>query len=119
MSSGPLRIDVHQQHRVRNLTATLYQAAGDRFVQWCLQHNLWPTRADEWDDLLVEFKNDPETALTRHDFTHAVTAVKIFFPQFRKQLPWCDSIMNGWERTTDVKHTVPLPKVWPPNTMPR
>jgi len=70
-----------------------------------------PSSPGEWDDALVEWKNDPEQEVSRHDFTYAVAAVKFFFPAFRRSLPWSQAVQDGWERSVVVRHTVPLPKM--------
>ena len=70
-----------------------------------------PSSPAEWDDALVEWKNDPEQEVPRHDFTYAVAAVKFFFPSLRRALPWAQAVQDGWERTVEVRHTVPLPKL--------
>ena len=54
--AGPLRLDEHQRLRVKEVTIARYQAAAKPFADWLVSEHLDPRFADEWDDLLVEYK---------------------------------------------------------------
>ena len=108
--TGPVRMDPHQEQRVRPQTVVLYKVEVARFVAWCGRQGASPQTAAEFDDWIVEYKQDQED-ISRHQLTYLVAGVKFFFPAFRRQLPWIDAVLSGWEKLAEVKHTVPLPKI--------
>ena len=108
---GPRRIDPDQAARVTEKTLEVYRSAGLRFSTWALQRGLRPSGADEWDDLLVEFKNDQIEYLTPAKFVNTVASVEFFFPRMRGRLLWSKAVIAGWERNVGRKHTVPLGKL--------
>ena len=90
--AGPLRIDPRQEQRVREITLSRYKEVSLRFTQWCGALRVYPSTAEEWDDLMVEFKNDPDICLSRSDFAYLNAAVAFYFPRFRGQLHWCHAV---------------------------
>ncbi len=57
--SVPFRfgMDPDQALKIKTITMERYRAAARPFIAYCLKHNYDPFTSDEWDDLLVEFKN--------------------------------------------------------------
>ena len=51
-------MDPHQLARVTGTTVDRYRAAARPFAEWLTEHGFGPAHATEWDDLLVEYKND-------------------------------------------------------------
>ena len=94
-------------------TLALYKASAARFTIWATQHRCAPSSAEEWDDLLIEFKNDPEiaeTGLSRAQFSYLVAAVEFFFPRMKGGLRWSRAALAGWHVALPTHHTVPLGK---------
>ena len=56
MGTGPKRLDAHQAAKITTLSLDRYRAAGRPFVQWMQRYRMDPVTAEEWDDLLVEWK---------------------------------------------------------------
>ena len=85
MHSGPRRMDPHQLARVTETTVSRYKKAAQPFVEYLTEHAFDPCHSSEWDDLLVEFKNDrlPKKA----EFEMLVASVEfLFFPGTRESL---------------------------------
>jgi hypothetical protein len=66
-----------------------------------------PTVADEWDDLLVEYKNSSHD-ITKSKFETLVASVEFMFPRFRGKLSWAHAVVAGWSFSQDINHTKPL-----------
>ena len=90
--AGPLLIDPHQEQRVREITWSRYKDVSLRSIQWCGSLRIYPYTVEEWDDLVVNFKNDPDVGLSRPDFAYLNAAVAFYFPRFRGQLHWCHAV---------------------------
>lgn len=104
---GPRRLDPHHKSKITEQTLRRYQLAAKRFCSWLDEHSFSPRTADEWDDLLVEFKADQQP--TRSHFTELTSSVAFFFPSFRGQLPWSQAVLDGWTASADIKHVTPMP----------
>ena len=65
-----------------------------------------PSEVEEWDDLLVEYKNSAK--IGRPAFEQLVASVEHVFPRFRRRLMWSHAVLQGWHIATAVKHAVPL-----------
>ena len=89
-------------------TRQRYRAAVKPFVEWMLDYGLVPVMAEEYDDLLVEFKNSEEGSLTRSQFTKLVSAIEWVFPHFKGRLSWSHAVLAGWQTGESTRHTVPL-----------
>ncbi len=83
--SGPHRLDPHQAAKVTPATLQRYRDAGVRFSDWLRAEGLCPRTSEEWDDLLVEFKQTYLTKMT--EFETLVGSVEFFFPNYRGRLP--------------------------------
>ena len=109
--AGPLRLDEHQRQRVKEVTIARYQAAAKPFADWLVSEHLDPRSADEWDDLIVEYKyvrSLTSRPLTKSDFECTIASVEFFFPRFRSQLAWPRSVSRGWHIAYVPKHTMPV-----------
>lgn len=102
---GPRRLDEHQAKRVQDKTLSRYRAAARPFADWLVDQGLAPAGADDWDDCLVEFKN--EHALSYAAFAQLVSAVEFFFPRFKSHLGWSHAVLSGMTIAHTPKHTVP------------
>ena len=76
------------------------------FAAWLIEHRFDPTQASEWDDLLVEFKNDKLP--TKAHFEQLVSSVEFLFPRFRGNMRWARAVITGWSVMHVPRHTVPL-----------
>ena len=104
--TGPRRLDVHQAAKVQDKTLKVYQRAVLPFVQFLRRRGYSPASAEEYDDLLVEWKN-AET-VRRSDFCTALAAVEFYFPRFKGDLAWAHAVGKGWGIADSIRHTVPL-----------
>ena len=66
MGTGPRRLDAHQAAKITPLSLDRYRAAGRLFVQWMQRYHMDPATAEEWDDLLVEWKMTHGKGSQRH-----------------------------------------------------
>ena len=107
---GPRFLDPHQTAKVKPITVERYRAAALLFVSWAEPRGLAPSCAEEWDDLLVEFKHSLGDKLPRAKFVQVITAVEFFFPRYRGQLGWAHAVVAGWTASSPIRHTVPLGK---------
>ena len=106
MFCGPRRLDAQQRAKVQERTLQSYRKAAAAFSEWLLLEGYSPSTADEWDDLLVEYKN--ERSVPKASFEHTVAAVEFFFPRHKGHLSWARSVLSGWGVQHVAKHTVPL-----------
>lgn len=102
----PLRQDSDAASSVLERTRATYQRQGLAFALWLKQWGLRPESADEWDDLLVEWKN--AAAVSKNSFSGAVAAVEFYFPMYRGHLPWSHHVLKGMNIVHVPKHTVPM-----------
>ena len=84
--SGPRKLDSTSIEKVKPHTLTAYRAAAAKFVTYLDEHGFVPNGPEEWDDLLVEYKNDAQ--LTKCNFEYVVAAVEFVFPRLRRRLAW-------------------------------
>ena len=80
MFCGPRRLDKHQQAKVLEASLESYKRAGAKLAEWLAAEGRTPSTADEWDDLLVEYKN--VCALSKTAFEQTVASVEFFFPRY-------------------------------------
>ena len=105
-SPGPRRLDEHQVQQVQPATLERYRRAARSFLAWLDMHGLVASSAEEWDDLLVEFKVD--TCPTRSAFLQLVAAIEWVFPRHRGRLAWSHAVLTGWATGDTVRHAAPL-----------
>ena len=103
--TGPRRLDPHQARKVQEKTLNLYRLAAQPFAEWLLQCSLAPVAPEEWDDCLVEFKNEAD--LSQAKFTQLVSSIELFFPRFKGKLGWSHAVLAGMAISHTPKHTVP------------
>ena len=108
--SGPRRLDDRRQRRVLPRTIEVYRREARHFSEWAVSRGLNPQGADQWDDTLVEYKNECLEVLTPARFGTLIASVEFFFPRFKGKLAWARAVLAGWERCMERKHTVPLGK---------
>jgi len=65
-----------------------------------------PQEADEFDDMLVEFKD--ATFWIKSEFKATIASVEFLFPRFKGKLGWSRMCLNGWNVVFVPRHTVPL-----------
>ena len=106
MLSGPRRMDLHQLARVTDTTVSRYKRAAQPFIVRLTEHSFDPCRSSEWDDLLVECKND--RLPKKSEFESLVASVNFLFPRFKGELGWAHHALLGWAIHHIPQHTVPL-----------
>ena len=88
--AGPRKLDSHQADKVQPQTLVLFRKHALIFSSWLLEHGHTPQGIEAWDDLLVEFKNDPGAfngkPITKSQFTYVVAAVE-FFSSISRRAP--------------------------------
>ena len=77
----PSGLDPHQLLKVKPVTLDRYRASGRTFSIWLDQHQYRPVAPEEWDDLLVDFKND--CGLSRSQFEVIVATLEFAFPRLK------------------------------------
>ena len=77
------------------------------FCAWCDSVGFRPNSPEQWDDILMEFKNS-STTLTKSKFNLLVASVEFFFPNFKGKLNWCHAALRGWDISNPTKHTIPM-----------
>ena len=102
----PLRLDPDAAAAIQPLTRAAYRRYVLAFAQWLHSNGLSPEQADEWDDLLVEWKN--MMSVSKSAFGGAVASIEYFFPCFRGHLPWCHLVLKGMSIQHVPRHTVPM-----------
>ena len=102
---GPRRLDRHQAARVSTKTLSTYQRHAAVFVQWLDEARYSPSKQEEFDDLLVEWKEACSIGKSR--FVTTMCAVEFFFPRF-KPLVWARAVAEGYERARPINHKVPM-----------
>ena len=102
----PIREDPDAARRILQPSRATYQRHGLVLAKWLLRHGLRPDTADEWDDLLVEWKNMERIGRTAFQCT--VASVELFFVAFRGKLQWSHQVIKGMQLNHTPKHTVPL-----------
>ena len=103
---GPRRLDPNHAARVREQTLEVYRKSGRQFADWAADLNYEPQDAAEWDDLLVEWKN--ESGVTRSHFEATVASLEFFMPRLRGQLAWAHAVKAGWNVGHQAKHAIPM-----------
>ena len=69
-------------------------------------HAYVPLEAEDFDDMLVEYK---DSALpSKSDFEATVAAVEFMFPRFKGRLSWARQVIVGWSAVHIPRHTVPI-----------
>ena len=105
-NTGPRALDPHVCLRISSETLAAYRLAASRFCAWCDLHNFNPIHAEEWDDLLIDYKNSAR--LTKSQFAYVIAAVEFMFPRFKGHLCWCYSARKGWDIANPTKRAVSL-----------
>ncbi|CAK0898424.1 unnamed protein product, partial [Prorocentrum cordatum] len=72
------KLDSTSVEKVKPHTLAAYRAAAMKFVTYLDEHGFVPDGPEQWDDLLVEYKNDMQ--MTKCNFEYAVAAVGLLFP---------------------------------------
>ena len=83
-----------------------YRRALLPFVAFLVERDFVPHGAEQWDDLLVEWRND--TRPLKSNFEACVAAIEFVFPRFRRHLSWSHAVIAGWAVAHVARHTVPL-----------
>jgi hypothetical protein len=105
---GPRRLDPHQQARIKELSLSRYRIACQPFIAFLDEYKLNPCTAEEFDDLIVEFKNIK--GITKSQFESLIAAIEFLFPRFKFHLSWAHSVATGWATDHIPKHAKPMGK---------
>ena len=92
--AGPLRLDVHQSGKIKESSLARYRKAVQPFVRFLRECDVRPCGAEQWDDMLVEWKN--ASLCTKSDFEGAPAGLEFSFPRFRCKLAWSLTRCLGW-----------------------
>ena len=95
--TGPRRVDHYQSLRLSEASLRRYRHAVRLFVQWLDQYQLVSTTAEEYDDLLVEYKNAEETTVSRAHVGLLLSAIEWFYPSFKRCRDWSHQVLSGWK----------------------
>ena len=104
--TGPRRPDAHHLGKVLPSTLRRYRESLRPFVIYLIENGFEPQQPHEWDDLLMEFKNEEQPR--RAAFEATVAALEFAMPQLKGGLAWTRSCLSGWAVSAPIKHTVPL-----------
>ena len=88
-------LDKHQAQKVKSSTLERYQIVTQEFTRWALEQGYHPKEPQEWDMLLVTFKNEVPS-LTRSRFLTLLSAVEFFLPHLKQRLHWSHAVIAGW-----------------------
>ena len=69
--------------RVKPVTLGRYRGAITTLASWGLAEGFWPQDAEDWDDLLMEFKR--QELPTKAQFITLVSALEFAVPKIRHQ----------------------------------
>ena len=106
-------LDPDQAAKLGGNALQRYRDAVAPFVRWVMQNGYNPNDAEEYDDVLVLYKN--ATGLKRSAFENLLAAVLFFLPRFRGRMGWSQSVLKGWVASSTIRHTSPLcagPACW-------
>ena len=104
--AGPRFLDPHQATRILDSSTQKYRRALAPFLECLIDNRFSPRFAPEFDDLIVEYKNDRR--ITKAAMEGLVAAVEHVLPSFKGQLPWSRAVLSSWSTTYVTEHTVPL-----------
>ena len=105
VTTGPRRLDPFQLAKLKSSSIQQYQRALLPFVAYLVEHDFVPVGREQWDDLVVEWRNDSQPS--KAAFESCVAAIEFVFPRFRP-LVWARSVISGWSVVHQTRHTVPL-----------
>ena len=105
-AAGSRRLDPDIEGRIRPATLLLYRDMANRFCQGLDQLNLNPTNEGEWDDIIVEYKN--EVSLRYCEMARLVAGVEYFFPRYRGKLLWARSTLSAMAIRSHISHATPM-----------
>ena len=102
---GPRRLDSSQSKKIKAESMKQYQRSVARFIDYLDEVGISPNGAEEWDDMLVEYKN--ARSLTKGQFSNTLNCVEFFFPRY-KPLRWAKQVADAMAVEADVQHTIPM-----------
>ena len=106
MTMPPLYLDSTARCKITQKTIDVYRCSVSSFTSWLLANQLGPQNAQQWDDLIAEWRHATQPSKT--DFCNTVAAVEFFFPVYRGELKWAHAIKAGWDVSHVPNHTVPM-----------
>ena len=86
-------MDVHQSSKILPATHGRYRAAVAKFTVWLAVQGYRPDLAEEYDDLLVEWKVD--TNCSKADFEGCLAGCEHALPRLRGNLVWARACLAG------------------------
>jgi hypothetical protein len=105
---GPRRLDPHQQAKIKELSLSRYRIACKPFISFLDEFRLNPSTAEEFDDLIVEYKNIK--GISKSQLEQLIAAIEFLFPRFKFHLSWAHSVATGWATEHIPKHAKPMGK---------
>ena len=74
--TGPRRLDAHQMGKIKESSLARYRTAVLPFIKFLRRCGISPHGAEQWDDMLVEWKN--ACVVARSQFEQALAGVEFF-----------------------------------------
>ena len=104
-------LDEDQAAKLKPSTLLTYRNQVGRFTTWAIARGEDPVESEEWDELLVLYKNLQREEVTKAQFISLLAGVEFFMPRLKNRLTWSHSVVAGWNIGSAIKHTVPLGKL--------
>ena len=76
------------------------------FLNYLVRIFFSPSSSSQFDDLLVEWKN--EDRVSKAHFDTCIAALEYVLPQLRSHLPWSHAVSHSWAVVYVPEHKVPL-----------
>ena len=84
LPTGPRRPDAYQMGKIKETSLEGYRRASKPFISYLIERRYSPAGADQFDDLLVEWRND--CSPSKSNFEACVAAIEFVLPSFRGRL---------------------------------
>jgi hypothetical protein len=111
---GTRQIDPHVAESLQPQSTGQYRKGLLVFLAFLSFYALHPRTVEEFDDLLVEWKNDNICAAPPSQtlFRNAIAGLEKAYPRFKDQLILSKQIANAWKVCVRPSHTVPISRPW-------
>ncbi len=93
METGPRFLDPHLEAHVKDATLVRYRRALRPFLEFIIDFKLSPATPQQFDDLLVEWKNT--RSVSKADFEGCIAAIELCLPNFKGSLKWSRAVASA------------------------
>ena len=93
-------------------TVKTYQKEIKDFLKWLADNRREPRRAEEFDDCLFAYFQNPDTGtwrISRSKAEHLVAAIERVLPRFKGRLSYTRQLLRDWSKHSPSQHTTPEP----------